>query len=155
MKEQAQSHGERRKNQRSHMTDDQFRDFTMDSLEEGRKQFAEIKSDVTAMSGHVKTLTGHMETMAAALAENTDLTRKTAVLAETTAVLAKTTAADTADLVSLSKITKGTTRAVKDGVIGTSKTIKVLWPIFIVIGIVAAWWHGEPIHIKDIIEAIK
>jgi hypothetical protein len=132
---------ERRKNTRSGMSDDQFRKFTMESLDEGKKQFQ-------AIEGRLGEMAGHMETMATALTENTDLTRKTAALA-------KTTAADTADLVSLSKITKGTTRAVRDGVIGTSKTIKVLWPIFVVIGIVAAWWHGEPIHIKDIIEAMK
>ena len=145
---------ERRKNTPPPLTDDQFREFTMTSLEEGKQQFAEIKSDVAALTGHVNTLTGHIETLTTALAENTEFTKKTAELSQKTAD-------DTADLVRIAQFGKTVSRwgrfsaafiACLTG--WASKLSKLLIPIFIAAAIITLFWRGEPIHWKDVIEAV-
>lgn len=148
MNAQAQSHGERRKNQRSHMTDDQFRDFTLDSLEEGRKQFE-------ALDGRLDTLTSHIKTMADALSENTVLTKKTAEQSQKTAELAQQTADDTAGLVRVAKFGEATADVVTTGTRGASKVSVVLIPILVVGSILGAIWHGQWPSWKIIMEAIK
>ena len=145
---------ERRKNTTPPLTDDQFREFTMTSLEEGKQQFAEIKSDVAALTGHVNTLTGHIETLTTALAENTEFTKKTAKLSQKTAD-------DTADLVRIAQFGKTVSRwgrfsaGLIAWVAGLASTLsKLLIPIFIAAAIATLLWRGEPIHWKDVIEAV-
>ena len=145
---------ERRKNPRSTMTHDQFQEFTMESLEEGKKQFTEIKSDVAILTGHVTKLTGHIETLASALSENTELTKQTAVLAQKTAE-------DTADLVRLSQFGKKvsiwgrlTAAFVAGRVRWMSSLSKLLAPILIVTAIATAMYHGDKISWKQILEIV-
>jgi ABC-type multidrug transport system fused ATPase/permease subunit len=145
---------ERRKNTPSKLTEDQFREYTMESLEEGRTQFKEIKSDVATLSGHVNTLTGHIETLTSALAENTEFTKKTAQLAEKTA-------SDTADLVKIAQFGKRVSRWGRFSALflacvtdWASKLSKLLIPIFLVVAILALWWQGKPINWKDILEVL-
>jgi hypothetical protein len=154
-----QTHGERRKNPRSTMSADQFQEFTMQSLEEGKKQFSAIDS-------RLDTMAGHMETMSKALIENTELTKQTAVLAQKTAE-------DTADLVKISKFGKKVsiwgrlTAAIVAGwgrwaaafvagcVQWASRLSKLLAPIMIVIAIATAIYHGDKITWKTIFEVIS
>jgi PBP1b-binding outer membrane lipoprotein LpoB len=135
-----QTHGERRKNPRSTMSTDQFQEFTMQSLEEGKKQFSAIDS-------RLDTMAGHMETMSRAMVENTELTKQTAELAQKTAN-------DTAGLVRLAKFSEATAEVVTTGTRGASKVSKLLIPILIVGAIITALWHGETLRWKDILEVI-
>lgn len=119
----------------------------MQSLEEGKRQFTEIKCDVAVLTGNVSTLAAHIETLTTALAENTDMTKKTAELAQKTAD-------DTAGLVRLAKFGEATADVVTTGTRGASKVSKLLTPILIVGAILTAIWHGEVLRWEDILEAI-
>lgn len=135
-----QAQVERRKNP-PQMSDEQFRIFIGKRMEEGNKRFDTLDTRLDA-------LTSHVEAMMKALEENTAITRNTAALSEKTA-------ADTAELVAISNFAKSSANVVKFGTRGVSKTARVLIPIVILGAIASAWWHGEPIHLKDILEAVK
>lgn len=153
---------ERRKKSDIPMSDAQFREWTMASLEEGTKQFESIDTKVERLTEHISTLTGHVETFSAALVENTELTKKTAEQSQRTAELAQKTADDTADLVRISQFGKKVSRwgrftaaSIAFLTRAASKLSKLLIPIFIVYAIASALWHGEPIRWKDVLEVIK
>jgi len=120
----------------------------MESLEEGRKQFAAIHESLNK-------LTETVGTMSVKLEENTVLTNRAVELATKTAD-------GTADLVRISefgtKITKfgrfvASTVAVCTNAL--SALSKVLVPILILYAIGVTLWHGDKLNWKDILDWVK
>ena len=112
----------------------QLQDFTIASLQEGRDQFTEIHASI-------KNLSDLME-------ENTKITRETAATC-------KQQGEDTADLVRIYKFGKSGASIIKASAEGGSNLIRILIPWALLAGVVLAWWHGDRISIKDILEAMK
>jgi hypothetical protein len=109
------------------MSEPQFREYIVTRLDDGDQRFFKVCSA--------------LEDLSTALGENTRLTIEQRD--------------DTADLVRILKFGSWGARIVKNGIEGTSKAIKVLWPIVAVIAAVLALYHDGKISWRDILEALK
>lgn len=116
-----------RRSPESQMSESQFREYVVTRLDDGNQRFFKLHSAI--------------EDLSKALGENTRLTMEQRE--------------DTADLVRILKFGSWGARLVKAGIEGTSKTIKVLWPIVAVIAAVLALYHDGKISWRDIWEALK
>jgi hypothetical protein len=123
------------------MSESQFRDFTLDSLQEGRKQFDEIKAQLAAMADH-------MEKMSAAILENTALTKQTAELAASTA-------ADTAGLVAIERFGRSAADVAAAGARGITWGAKLLISLSITVALVTMILHGKLPTWQEIVSIVK
>lgn len=116
------------------MTDEQFREHMLatakahnEALEAGRKQFEAVHDAISTLTSEVQA--------------NTALTQQIK--------------ADTADVINIYRFGKRGASLIKDGAKGGSKFLYFLWPYLVVFAVVMAWYHGDKINLKELIELAK
>lgn len=124
------------------------------------------RASVNANSEHMiklcDAITRQYTDIARVIDENTTITKANAIIAQRALELSEKTALENEGLFEFYQSGKKTADAVSRGAVNTwlltlkaSKTAKVLIPLVVLWGLLLAYWHGETVHVKDILEALR